>query len=195
MLAAHIASILWTKPGVGFQERYFLLLRLAQYIEGSTVHKMWGHFAPGALADFIGNIEEQTYRQQRVSKDQYIRRMANVPKMGSPRDPFSEGQEEVIDLQGYRLVSVSDLYTLWDGEEYHVEVYRRDPDGKVVLRYPAGDGKPEDEYEGGSAEENFCLVMEKGWHQTLGLFDGMNGELLDTEGKKIEVYRGSRLML
>lgn len=190
MLAAHIISILWSKPGVGYGERCFLLWRLVQYIEGSTVYKAFGHFAPGTLADFVGNIEEESYKLQKISKEEYVHKMANSPQMGWSIDPFCEQNDNTIDWQGYRLASVSDLYTLWDEQEYHVEVYQRDSDGKVVLRYPANDDGQEDEYEGADPSENFRLVLKEGSDQAL--FDGGNGELLDTEGQKIVVFRGSK---
>lgn len=189
MLAAHITSILWSQPGIGSEERYFLLRRLVQYVEGSTVYGMWGHFAPGPLADFIGNVEEKTYVQQRLSKEDYIRKMADMPKMGSPRDPFSaEGTNKVVDLREYKLVSVPNLHTLWGKDEFLVEVWLRGSDGKVVLRYPSMNGEIADEFEGASPEDKFRLVMKEGCSRDF--FDGVNGEVYDTNEVKVVFCNG-----
>jgi hypothetical protein len=187
MLSGHILSMLWSKPGIGFHERCFLLRRLVQYIEGSTSTNMWGHFDPGPLSDFVGSIEEGLYKQKRLSKEEYIRLVAKGPVIASVAP-------DVIDLQGYQLVSQPGLHTLWDEEEFYVEIYRRDCDGKVLLRYPsAKNGRQEDEFEGHNPEDKFRLVMNTGYE--VALFDGTNGALLDTEGQKVDIYRGREVEL
>jgi hypothetical protein len=184
MLAGHLLSILWRRDNIGYKERHYLLQRLVQYVEGSTVRGMWGHFGAGQLANFVGNIEEKTYVKY-VSKEQYIESVAKSLTMSVPGDPFSE--PDAIDIRHFQLISVHNLFTTWDGEECRVLVYRRVTDGKVILRYPTeGDDNP-DEYEGHRPNENFQLIMKRG--AKMKDFDGANGELYDTDGEEVKCFR------
>lgn len=180
MLAGHLASLLWKKPGVGFCERLFLLRRLAQYVEGSTVSNNWGHFGSEALANFVGNIE----KKKMGNKEAYMVKVAMKADM--PSDPFT-GEDEPPSLDDYDLVSIQNLFTVWDDEEFRVEIYKRISDGKILLRYPSQAGQEEDEYEGCGPKEKFRLIMNKGCEDAL--FNGKNGRLVDSEGKDVEVYK------
>lgn len=180
MLAGHLTSLLWKKPGVGFAERLFLLQRLAHYIDGSMVKKTWGHFAPGVLADFVGNIE-----QNKAREEDYIVKVAKLEDM--PSNPFG-GDDGPQSLEDYQLVSVDDLFTVWDAKEFHVEVHKRIRDGKIIVRYPSQGSQEDDEYEGNEEADNFQLIMNKGYEGAL--FNGRNGRLLASDGEGIDVYQG-----
>ncbi|CAB9524120.1 expressed unknown protein [Seminavis robusta] len=188
LLMAHFVSLLWQAEGVGYPERLYLLQRLAQYTETSMVKEVYRHFGPGPLANFIGNIEEQTYKKY-ASREDYIEQIARTKDMGAglgggptEEQPFAEGD--------YKKRSIAGMLTLWEGEEFLVEVLQRKADGQIILRYPNNeDGKP-DELEGNLPEDNFQLVMKKRSQQNL--FDGTNGTLYDNDGNKIHVYMGRK---
>jgi len=181
LLVGHLTSLLWHKEEMGFPERHYLLQRLAEYTEHSTVRGLWGHFRSGELANFVGNIEEKGY-QGVLSREAYIEKVAAEMTIRDG-DPITE---EVFYFSNFQQVSVDNLFTLWDGNvECRVLLYRRIADGKLVLRYPSESGEG-DEYEGHREEENFRLTMKGPNKQAL--FDGTNGILLDTDGKEVKVF-------
>ena len=183
MLAGHLTSILWKRPDVGDPERLYLLQRLTQYIEGSTVSSLKGHFGPGQLSNFVDTIETKRYLQMNMTKEEFLQKAAKNKDMNVPGDYWSL---EVFKVTDFEQITVDGIFTMWDDNEVPVIIYRRISDNKIILRYPSEGEENADEYEGHRDDENFQLIMNGPNKQER--FDGTNGRLFDTDGDEVKVY-------
>lgn len=193
-LIGHLVSILWRRDTIEKDERRYLLKRLVQYIEGTNGKKeVWAQFGDGELKDFVKSILKETYKG---TKEAFILKKAKCLEMSYGDDPFSKTDTE-IDIKHMKCISVENLYTMWDGVELPVMVYRMGLHKKIVIRYltKGAEDKSPDEYEGHRPEEN----LKFDWHDLedgddrKGNFDGTNGTLRDTDGELITMYVGSRV--
>ena len=179
-LGGFLVQALWRKPKIEEPERAYLLHRFTHYIRNSEItDESKRVFPPGNLLEFVEDVVG--YLNRGLCINDFIAAMAKASNMGP--DVFGNQMHQ----GDFMRVSTADLFTLWEGKELEVEVHRRKLDGKVVLKYPHRGASKTFEVEGMKEIDNYRLVMDQGSEKSV--FNGSNGQVLDTDGQLIRIYQ------
>mmetsp|Transcript_2927 Transcript_2927/g.6554 ORF Transcript_2927/g.6554 Transcript_2927/m.6554 type:complete len:255 (-) Transcript_2927:2364-3128(-) len=174
-LAYRLISLLWYRPGIGYDQRVFFLRRLVQYVENCTVKGTSSLCPTSQLSDFLAAIEKKSYKSK-MTKDQFIEETADESDLVTPE----------LDLSEYKCFKSDNLYTMYEDEEEKVAIHHRLRDNRVVLAYPQKDADG-DGFEGHLLTDKYMVVMKPGHDGEV--YDGTNALYFrDNDGDEFPVY-------
>lgn len=188
ILVATFIEILWTRPGVEYEERLFLLRRMLHHLEDHCgIVSDFLLPEDGCFTKFVQRVE-CTSGRGRDKKDELAMAAARIEHMFRRESPLLSADPRSAGLPNAVRASVDDLAVCWGNGVYdRAIVFWRSGSPSAVgtpynvaLCYPA-DENPETSWEGNGINDRYTLKMDVEGE----LFDSSNGTLRDSDGKKI----------